>query len=97
MPHSRGRVGAGIYLASENGKSAAYTSRSGKTGVMFLCEAALGKAFEINADGVIGSFDNDPLKDKPGMQSVLAVGKVQVQLVEVLLMCSRSRHQSASG
>lgn len=44
---------AGIYLASENGKSAIYTSRSGKNGVMFLCEAALGNAWEINADGVI--------------------------------------------
>jgi hypothetical protein len=84
MPHSGGRVGAGIYLASENGKSAAYTSRSGKTGVMFLCEAALGKAFEINADGAIAWRDDNPLQNKPGMQSVLAVGKVQVQLIVIL-------------
>jgi poly [ADP-ribose] polymerase len=45
MPHSSGRVGAGIYLASEQSKSAAYVQPdySSGTGVMFLCEAALGR------------------------------------------------------
>ncbi len=37
MPHSGGRVGRGIYFASEHGKSAGYVSstRSG-IGIMFL-------------------------------------------------------------
>ena len=65
---------AGIYLASEHGKSAGYTHGNGRHAVMFLCEAALGQAFEINADGVIGWRDNDPLTAKKGMSSVLAVG-----------------------
>ena len=50
MPHSGGRVGRGIYLASENNKSAAYVQASPdafdggvNTGIMFLCEAALGE------------------------------------------------------
>ena len=49
MPHSGGRVGRGIYLASENNKSAAYVKTDYKTkiGIMFLCEAALGKEKEV--------------------------------------------------
>lgn len=43
MPHSGGRVGRGIYFASENGKSAGYVGLAGKTGIMFLNEVALGK------------------------------------------------------
>jgi len=50
MPHSGGRVGKGIYLASENGKSAGYVGWAGKTGVMFLAEAALGKEHTITRD-----------------------------------------------
>lgn len=50
MPHSGGRVGRGIYLASENGKSVGYVGWSGKTGVMFLAEAALGKEHTITTD-----------------------------------------------
>ncbi|MBL8799565.1 MAG: WGR domain-containing protein [Planctomycetia bacterium] len=50
MPHSGGRVGKGIYLASENGKSAGYVGWSGRTGVMFLAEAALGKEHTITRD-----------------------------------------------
>ena len=50
MPHSGGRVGRGIYLASENGKSVWYVGWSGTTGVMFLAEAALGKEHTITRD-----------------------------------------------
>jgi poly [ADP-ribose] polymerase len=50
MPHSGGRVGKGIYLASENGKSVGYVGWSGNTGVMFLAEAALGKEHTITRD-----------------------------------------------
>lgn len=50
MPHSGGRVGKGIYLASENGKSVNYVGWSGNTGVMFLAEAALGKEHTITRD-----------------------------------------------
>jgi poly [ADP-ribose] polymerase len=50
MPHSGGRVGKGIYLASENGKSAGYVGWSGSTGVMFLAEAALGRERTITRD-----------------------------------------------
>ena len=50
MPHSGGRVGKGIYLASENGKSIGYVGWSGTTGVMFLAEAALGREHTITRD-----------------------------------------------
>src|SRR5262249_20156642 len=50
MPHSGGRVGRGIYLASENGKSVWYVGWAGKTGVMFLAEAALGEEHTITRD-----------------------------------------------
>ena len=49
-----GRVGRGIYLASEHSKSAGYvgTTNIGKKniGIMFLVEAALGKEKHINRD-----------------------------------------------
>jgi len=50
MPHSGGRVGRGIYLASENGKSIGYVGWSSNTGVMFLAEAALGREHTITRD-----------------------------------------------
>jgi poly [ADP-ribose] polymerase len=50
MPHSGGRVGKGIYLASENGKSVFYVGWSSTTGVMFLAEAALGREHTITRD-----------------------------------------------
>merc|ERR1712139_589754 len=55
MPHSGGRVGRGIYLASENAKSAGYTGRmlgpgGSYFGFIFLCEAALGKIHSITKD-----------------------------------------------
>lgn len=71
MPHSGGRVGKGIYLASEQSKSAGYTSRSNGNGVMFLCEAALGREHHI-------SRDNSSLRRAPsGFDSIIAKGRVE--------------------
>ncbi|CAM9601764.1 unnamed protein product [Ascophyllum nodosum] len=74
MPHSGGRVGRGIYLASENAKSRqyvrpAYRARSSNNvGVMFLCEAALGKEHSI-------TIDNYQLTSPPqGFDSIIARG-----------------------
>ncbi|XP_041348360.1 protein mono-ADP-ribosyltransferase PARP3-like [Gigantopelta aegis] len=50
MPHSGGRVGKGIYFASENGKSAGYVGVVNKTGIMFLNEVVLGKEKHITMD-----------------------------------------------
>ncbi|XP_037635658.1 protein mono-ADP-ribosyltransferase PARP3 isoform X2 [Sebastes umbrosus] len=71
MPHSGGRVGRGIYFASENSKSAGYVCTSKNTGVMFLSEVALGKECTITAD-------NCSLKKAPaGHDSVVARGSVE--------------------
>ncbi|KAM9361706.1 protein mono-ADP-ribosyltransferase PARP3 [Symphorus nematophorus] len=68
MPHSGGRVGRGIYFASENSKSAGYVRTSKNTGVMFLSEVALGKECTITKD-------NSSLKKAPaGYDSVVARG-----------------------
>ncbi|XP_070559252.1 protein mono-ADP-ribosyltransferase PARP3-like [Ptychodera flava] len=70
MPHSGGRVGRGIYFASENGKSAGYVGRTGKNiGIMFLNEVALGKEHEIKRDN--GSL----VKAPPGYDSIIARGR----------------------
>jgi poly [ADP-ribose] polymerase 2/3/4 len=70
MPHSGGRVGKGIYLASENGKSINYMGwASGGHGVMFLAEAALGKEHSITQD-------DSSLKQPPkGFDSIVARGQ----------------------
>jgi poly [ADP-ribose] polymerase 2/3/4 len=70
MPHSGGRVGKGIYLASENGKSINYMGwASGGQGVMFLAEAALGKEHSITQD-------DSSLKQPPkGFDSIVARGQ----------------------
>jgi poly [ADP-ribose] polymerase 2/3/4 len=71
MPHAGGRVGKGIYLASENGKSVGYVGWSGKTGVMFLAEAALGREHTITRD-------NSSLKCAPkGCDCVVARGHTE--------------------
>ncbi|MGB1017369.1 MAG: hypothetical protein ACPG4T_24750, partial [Nannocystaceae bacterium] len=71
MPHSGGRVGRGIYLASEQSKSAWYVGRSGRTGIMFLCEAVLGKENHIQRD-------NSRLRAAPkGYDSVVALGHTE--------------------
>jgi len=69
MPHSGGRVGKGIYFASENSKSAGYVGCTNDGyGFMFLAEVALGKQHIITKD--------DPsLKESPkGFDSILAAG-----------------------
>ena len=75
MPHSGGRVGAGIYLASMQQKSAQYTNHYGtKFGCMFLTEAVLGKPHQVTSDGPHASG----LRKAPaGFDSVHAVGTTQ--------------------
>ncbi|HTL34408.1 MAG TPA: WGR domain-containing protein [Kofleriaceae bacterium] len=70
MPHSGGRVGKGIYTASENGKSINYMGwASGGRGVMFLAEVALGKEHSITRD-------DSSLKAAPkGFHSIVARGQ----------------------
>ncbi|XP_045932518.1 protein mono-ADP-ribosyltransferase PARP3 [Micropterus dolomieu] len=71
MPHSGGRVGSGIYFASENSKSACYVRTSKNRGVMFLSEVALGKEYIITKDDC--SLKNPPA----GYDSVVARGSVE--------------------
>ncbi|KAM8756771.1 protein mono-ADP-ribosyltransferase PARP3 [Acanthopagrus schlegelii] len=71
MPHSGGRVGRGIYFASENSKSAGYVSTSKNTGVMFLSEVALGKEKTITKD------DCSLKKAPAGFDCVVARGSVE--------------------
>ena len=75
MPHSGGRVGSGIYLASMQEKSAQYTSGYGaKFACMFLCEAPLGKQHTVDSDGPHASS----LRKAPvGTDSVHAIGRTQ--------------------
>jgi len=69
MPHSGGRVGRGIYFASENNKSAGYVRACQGKGIMFLNEVALGKMHTITQD-------DSSLKVAPkGFDSVLACGQ----------------------
>lgn len=73
MPHSGGRVGSGIYLASEAAKSVNYVGPargpSGKQwGIFFLVEAALGKEYSITQD------DSSLKAPPPGYDSVVARG-----------------------
>ncbi|XP_051996539.1 protein mono-ADP-ribosyltransferase PARP3-like [Xyrauchen texanus] len=69
MPHSGGRVGRGIYFASENIKSAGYVCPSNNIGIMFLNEVALGKEHTITRD-------NSSLRKAPaGYDSVVARGQ----------------------
>ncbi|TVK90534.1 Metabotropic glutamate receptor 2 [Bagarius yarrelli] len=68
MPHSGGRVGRGIYFASENAKSAGYVRTSKNIGIMFLNEVALGKEYTITRD------DPSLRKAPNGYNSVVARG-----------------------
>ncbi|XP_040262819.1 protein mono-ADP-ribosyltransferase PARP3 [Bufo bufo] len=72
MPHSGGRVGRGIYFASENSKSAGYVgSTTSGIGIMFLNEVALGTEHHITQD-------NPSLKTAPkGYDSVVARGTTE--------------------
>lgn len=71
MPHSGGRCGRGIYLATENNKSLGYTrpAVSQKIGCMFLAEATLGRVHDI----VMDQFDLT--KAPQGFHSVRACGR----------------------
>lgn len=71
MPNSGGRVGKGIYLASEANKSQGYTSPSYSRGMgcMFLAEAATGAEFHIKRD------DSSLKKAPDGFDSVVARGR----------------------
>ncbi|CAF1074068.1 unnamed protein product [Rotaria sp. Silwood1] len=73
MPHSGGRVGKGIYFASENGKSSGYVGtaqQEGKNiGIMFLNEVALGKEHSITLD------DSSIKKPPANFDSVVARGQ----------------------
>jgi poly [ADP-ribose] polymerase len=71
MPHSGGRVGRGIYFASENNKSAGYVGRCGNIGIMFLGEVALGKEYSITRD------DSSLKKAPEGYDSVVARGRTE--------------------
>ncbi|KAM6928328.1 protein mono-ADP-ribosyltransferase PARP3 [Xenentodon cancila] len=71
MPQSGGRVGRGVYFASENSKSACYVRTSNNTGVMFLSEVALGKEHTITKD------DSSLKKAPKGFDSVVARGQVE--------------------
>ncbi|KAM9410726.1 protein mono-ADP-ribosyltransferase PARP3-like isoform 1-T3 [Pholidichthys leucotaenia] len=71
MPHSGGRVGCGIYFASENSMSASFVRPCKNTGIMFLNEVALGKEYTI-------TNDKPSLKKAPvGYDSVVARGQVE--------------------
>lgn len=75
MPHSGGRVGKGIYFASENSKSVCYVTPmrcgSHRVGYMFLGEVALGKEYHITI--------SDPSLTCPpdGFDSVIARGHTE--------------------
>ncbi|KAH9487840.1 Poly [ADP-ribose] polymerase 3 [Bulinus truncatus] len=69
MPHSGGRVGKGIYFASEYNKSAGYVCTAQGQGILFLNEVALGKQHKITLD------DPSLTKAPKGYDSVLACGQ----------------------
>uniref|UniRef100_G1PAB3 Poly [ADP-ribose] polymerase n=1 Tax=Myotis lucifugus TaxID=59463 RepID=G1PAB3_MYOLU len=75
MPHSGGRVGKGIYFASENSKSACYVTTMScgahHIAYMFLGEVALGREHHITAD------DNSLKQPPPGFDSVVARGHTE--------------------
>lgn len=85
MPHSGGRCGAGIYLASEAAKSQGYTrpDYKSKIGCMFLAEAALGKEFSLMQDD--SSLRNAPAK----FDSVVARGRQGPAKYEEILFGDR--------
>lgn len=75
MPHSGGRVGKGIYFASENSKSAGYVTGiscgAHQIGYMFLGEVALGREHHITID------DPSLKQPPPGFDSVIARGSTE--------------------
>lgn len=88
MPNAGGRVGRGIYLASENAKSFSYTvaSKRNRKGCMFLVEAALGAECEIFQD-------DHTLRAAPdGYDSVVARGKQTPAVFDSLEIDHRQVH-----
>jgi len=86
MPHARGRVGRGLYFASENGKSSGYVGTTGKhagrwggapgIGFMFLVEVALGKEKEVDGTKATHPSALRRLKSAPkGFDCVVARGR----------------------
>ncbi|KAJ1548670.1 Poly [ADP-ribose] polymerase 3 [Cladochytrium tenue] len=71
MPHSGGRVGRGIYFASENSKSYGYTGFSGSLGCMFLNEVVLGNEHTITRD------DSSLRRAPAGFDCVVARGQTE--------------------
>ncbi|OWF38950.1 poly [ADP-ribose] polymerase 3-like [Mizuhopecten yessoensis] len=71
MPHSGGRVGSGIYFASENSKSASYVRPAGNIGIMFLDEVVLGKEHHIATD------DWTLKAAPPGYDCIIAKGRTE--------------------
>mmetsp|Transcript_6425 Transcript_6425/g.19446 ORF Transcript_6425/g.19446 Transcript_6425/m.19446 type:complete len:866 (+) Transcript_6425:173-2770(+) len=85
MPNAGGRVGKGIYLASENAKSYGYTQRccQRNIGCMFLVEAALGRECSIYKD-------DHTLKEAPnGYDSVVARGRQSPSEFQELMLDGR--------
>lgn len=82
MPHSRGRCGRGIYLATENNKSLDYThpAVSQKIGCMFLAEATLGRVHGIVMDQC------DLTKAPQGFHSVRACGRQSPPKTEQVIL-----------
>jgi len=76
MPHSGGRVGRGLYFASEMSKSSGYVcpaqGKEGQIGLMLLNEVALGKEHSITRD------DSSLTKAPQGFDSVVARGNTEV-------------------
>ncbi|XP_039626657.1 protein mono-ADP-ribosyltransferase PARP3-like, partial [Polypterus senegalus] len=72
MPHSGGRVGKGIYFASEYSKSESFVWRtSNRIGIMFLNEVALGKEYTITTD------DSTLVRAPNGYDCVVARGRTE--------------------
>ncbi|KAB0389279.1 hypothetical protein E2I00_019030 [Balaenoptera physalus] len=75
MPHSGGRVGKGIYFASENSKSAGYVTGMScgahDIGYMFLGEVALGREYHITI------YEPSLKQPSPGFDSVIARGHTE--------------------
>ena len=86
MPSAGGRVGAGIYFASEANKSGNYVNgASDGSAIMFLSEVVLGKQFEVHADGRHASSLR---KAPPGYDSVVALGRYRPDPAkDVLVPC----------
>lgn len=71
MPHSRGRLGRGIYLTSQANKAGFYCQRTDSGSlILFLAEVCLGRKFEVTEDTAARAFRSPPF----GYDSVVALG-----------------------